>query len=265
LNETVELLELASVTDPASARTLFDLAATYELLRRCDDARRGFRQAAAAMPSWPRPPAYEAWMEVACTGDVAGALRILHEAMPRLIDHHDDPFFPWNGFQIDLFARDYAAALRWLHVREAISGQFYYRPMTLLRAEVYLLQGDRERARAALDSARVTLEAKLREDPDDERYHGALALVLAYQGDRDSALRAGRRSVELVEGRDLFKLIYHEEELARTHAILGEHREAAAMFERLLNKPGVLTAHVLRLDPRLQALRDSGALPALLH
>jgi TolB-like protein/Tfp pilus assembly protein PilF len=264
-DETAELLELARVTDPTSARALFNLAETYDLLGRCDDARWAFRQAAAAMPSWPRPPAYQAWLEVACTGDVKVARGILHDALPRLIDPHDDSFFPWNGFRIELLARDYDAALRWLHARESLSDQFFYRPVTLLRAEVYLLQGERGRGRAALDSARLTLEAKLGEAPADERYHGALALVLAYQGERDAAIRAGRRSAEIVEGRDQYKVIYREEELARVHAILGDHREAAAMFEHLLKKPGTLSVQILRLDPRLQALRESGALRGLLQ
>jgi TolB-like protein/Flp pilus assembly protein TadD len=262
--EAVTFMERALETDPRSAAIAFGLGQTHTILRRCDLGMDRMRRAMSLQPSWPRPPAYLAWFHVSCEGDLGGARRTLEGSLPLLIDPADDAYFPLNAFLVDLYDRRYDQALARLADIEHFSTQFSYLPAPYLRGEIYLLQDRREAALEAFDSARVILERKVREQPTEERLRGALAMTYAYLGERRAALDEARAGVNLMLGRDQYKLLYRQEDLAWVHAVLGDHQEAASHFERLLRDPGYFTVHVLRLDPRLHGLRDSGAVDGLL-
>ena len=124
-----------------------------------------------------------------------------------------------------------------------------------------------DRARAAFDSARVVLEAELRERPDDPRVHTSLGLTYAGLGRHDEAVRHEReqRSSTLCpktsgSGRDTFwtsRPIY---------LMLGEHDSALEQLDRYLAADRSL--HInnrLRLDPTWDPLRDHPRFQALLE
>ena len=68
----------------------------------------------------------------------------------------------------------------------------------IVRSELHQLRGDRRRAAAYADSARLPLEAQSRAAPDDGQRHALLGLALAYLGRKAEAMREGRRGVALL-------------------------------------------------------------------
>ena len=81
---------------------------------------------------------------------------------------------------------DYETALRRLLAFPAsdlrYEQQFQYVPTAQRLAEIYHLMGNQASATAYYDSARIHMETKLAELPDDERCHSALGIAYAGLG-----------------------------------------------------------------------------------
>ncbi len=158
-----------------------------------------------------------------------------------------------------MFDRNYSAALDQLaHTpAEVIDNQFGYIPRSLWYAQVYKLMGQGDLARAYYDSARVLLEAKLQEDPEDPRYHSTLGIAYAGLGRREEAIREGKLAVEILPlSRDAYYGPHFILDLARIYAMLGEQDAAVDQLELLLSIPSEITVPLLRLDPVWDPLRE---------
>ncbi|MEZ0332373.1 MAG: protein kinase [Gemmatimonadales bacterium] len=126
----------------------------------------------------------------------------------------------------------------------------------LALAQTNALRGAHALARAYADSARVALEARLRDVPEDAPTHTYLGLALAYLGRRAEAVHEGERGVELLpisrnagQGADLQRV------LALTHLILGESEPALDLLESLLKVPYWFSPSWLKIDPNFAPLR----------
>ncbi len=141
---------------------------------------------------------------------------------------------------------------------------FYPKP--LLAGLAHQFAGSPEAARAAYDSARVMLEGKLAQRPDDQRLHEALSRAYAGLGRRDDAIREGLRAVELwPASKDSFTSPEYVLALAWTYATVGEHEAAIEQLESYLSGPGAWSIEGLLLDPRMDPLRDHPRFQALLE
>jgi tetratricopeptide (TPR) repeat protein len=128
----------------------------------------------------------------------------------------------------------------------------------LALAQTNALRGAQALARAYADSARVALEARLRDVPEDAPTHTYLGLALAHLGRRAQAVHEGNRGVELLpisrnagQGADLLRV------LALTHLIVGESEPALDRLESLLKQPYVYSPGWLKIDPNFASLRGS--------
>ena len=114
--------------------------------------------------------------------------------------------------------------------------------------------GAREPRELRLPAA--ALEIRIRERPTDPLGYADLGQAYLGLGRRDEAIRAGRRSVELMEGRDRWEGPLLHARLAATYLAFGERDSAAAAFERFV--VALPEARLLaRYDPmyaRLQGL-----------
>ena len=138
-----------------------------------------------------------------------------------------------------------------------LDNQFVYLPPTLLRALAWHLKGDRTRAGAAFDSARVELEAAAKSDPTEPRVRSALGLALAGLGRKEEALREGEEGVRLMPPeKEAWRGNWRVFQLARIETMVGEAASAIERLEYLLSIPFDLTVAELQIDPAWDPLRE---------
>jgi TolB-like protein/DNA-binding SARP family transcriptional activator len=121
-------------------------------------------------------------------------------------------------------------------------------------------------ARAAFDSARVVLQAKIRRHPnEDPFYHAMLGLALAGLDRPKDAVREGERAVALLPypaGGPESTLM--PANLARIHVLLGHREQAIDALIGVFSRPGPLSPAWLRVDPFWDPLRSSPRFQRLL-
>jgi serine/threonine-protein kinase len=168
-----------------------------------------------------------------------------------------------------LLERDYETALRKLREEKEpiISGQLFILPVALGAAECYHLIGDSARAELAYDSARVLLESMIAEKPSDFRLLLALAFAYAGLGQSEQAIARADSAVALVPvARDALTGSHVLRDQAYAYVMAGQYERAIAMFENLMSVPHLYFGlGRLRLDPRLDPLRDHSRFQALIE
>jgi serine/threonine-protein kinase len=142
--------------------------------------------------------------------------------------------------------------------RKPYDDQFQFSPQALFFAEVYGLMKQRALERASYDSARIELERRVRERPDDARFHSALGIAYAGLGRKQDAIREGKLGVELLPiSKEAYRGTYRVRDLARIYTMVGEHSAALDQLEILLTKPSDVSAALLRIDPTWAPLRGN--------
>jgi TolB-like protein/tetratricopeptide (TPR) repeat protein len=119
-------------------------------------------------------------------------------------------------------------------------------------------QGDKAKALAYADTARVAVQAQLKASPDDAGSHAMLGLALAYLGQKDLAIAEGKRAVALVPiSRDHNAGAYFQHQLTRIYIRVGEPEPALDAIEPLLKVPYLLSPGWLRIDPEFAPLKGN--------
>jgi serine/threonine-protein kinase len=118
------------------------------------------------------------------------------------------------------------------------------------------LGGNESAARAAFTNARKEVEKKVRDQPNYAEGLCALGVIDAVLGNKEDAIREGRRAVELmpvsknvIEGPLLIKY------LALIYAWTGEKDRSFKRLEKAAQLPGYLSYGELRLHPKWDPLR----------
>ena len=248
--------------DPRSAMAAYGIAQTYGLLRRFDAARLYRDKAIALAPEWGGAYVAKAVHYVA-SGQTEQAREVLNLAGERGVLTPQDAF--WVVW-LDAVEGEYEAGLERLQeAPDAFEGQFRYMPRVQWQAVLHGLLGDRERARANWDSSRVHLEERVAEHPEDSRFHSALGIAYAGLGRKEEAIREGKLGVALMpRSREALRGIVGVVELARIYATVGELDAAVEEIETLLDRPGLMTQHTLRLEPWWRPLHGHPRFEALL-
>jgi serine/threonine-protein kinase len=126
----------------------------------------------------------------------------------------------------------------------------------IVLAQTYWLRGERAKARAYADSARIAYARQLRDAPKDEQRHVLYGLALAYLGRKREAIREGRHAIALLPiTKDAFGGAYMQHQLARIYLLVGEPDKALDHLEPLLNRPYYLSPAWLKIDPTFDPLR----------
>jgi hypothetical protein len=136
----------------------------------------------------------------------------------------------------------------------------------LALAGMYYVDGDRKRAAAYGDSARVGLEQQLKVTPEDPTRNVLLGVALAYMGRKDDAIRAGERGLALLPvKKDATNGPYNQHQLVRIFILLGEPEKALDQLEPLLNIPYYLSPGWLKIDPTFDPIRNNPRFQKLLN
>jgi TolB-like protein/Flp pilus assembly protein TadD len=262
-DEGLASLERALTLSPREPYLLFNLGSAHLSLRRYDQAERYFDRALALQPDFLEAALAKAMVPLYGRGDT-GPLRWFLEDVPPGFD-------PWGmvtvvrGY-VEYLDRDYAAALEVVSESEL---EYFEAPgvlesITFWRGICYEGLGETERARAAADSTRRDLEARLDERREDPELHRALSMAHALLGHRDEAIRAAQRAIELrpisedaVDGPDYVL------NLATVYAWFGEVDAAVEHFDRFLSVPSARSIDFILLDPLIDPIRDDPRFQAL--
>jgi serine/threonine-protein kinase len=198
---------------------------------------------------------------------LAKAQAVLDEAKRVAGLRDDDGFLALWALQLALARRDYHAALRQLEseTRHAFDNLNGYLPIPLVRGQAQALAGQQDLARRSFEAARLELEQKVAEAPDDSRLHSALGVAYAGLGRRVEAVREAKLGCDLMPAsKDAYRALYRLGDLALVYTMVGQPGESIAQLEHLLEGSGGFTANVLRLDPRWDPLRSDPRFQALL-
>jgi serine/threonine-protein kinase len=245
-------LARASLLDPRSANVARRLSVVHTFLRNYPAADSAADRAVVLAPTNPDMVSQKVLVTLA-RGDLDSARRVIHSAEPLIAA---GTLFPFFAYYQDLYwvLNDEQQRLVLTSAPSAFDND--RGGWGIVRTELYHLRGDRSRAAAYADSARLALEEQSRAAPDDGQRRVLLGLALAYLGRKADAVREGRRGVGLMPiSRDAFFGPYVQLQLVRIYLLVGEPEQALDQLEPLLRVPFYLSPAWLRIDPTFDALR----------
>ena len=249
--------EKAAELDPRNSQFLNSLAILYEMLRRYDQEEAVFDRAIAANPS---STAYFQMMRAEIELE-KGNIKTARSGLDSLPAGYDpDGAVTSTRINLALYERDPAAAAKILaasKLEELVGGAGYVLPRSWFEALIARAQGDAQKTRDAFSAARVKIEAKLHDQPDDGVLLATLGLIDAGLSRKEEALAEGRRAVELrpisndaVDGAAVIG------NLAMTYAWVGDVDSAMERLMFLAKTPGNAPDYgQLKFDPAWDAVR----------
>jgi TolB-like protein/Flp pilus assembly protein TadD len=263
--ESTENLEKAAALDPKNVGILCNLGYSYMAQRNFEAADKIFDRAIAAEPQSLQAAGMKAAVAVQSTGDLSAVEKQFSSVPPEA-----DPagLVTWIRVGILMLERKFPEAFQ---VVQQFRGETLATattapcPKALLEGTLYLYQGDKEKARIAFEHARAVTEKLVREAPQDSARHGQLGVVLAALGQKEEAIKEGKRAVELLpESQDAFDGPQGTASLAQIYAWTGEFDEAFRLLDHLLDVPNGLTVPMLKLEPMWDPLRKDPRFQALI-
>src|SRR5438552_1954346 len=253
LDEMKQALEL----DPRNFSILQQISLTYEALRHYREMAASLDRALIIAPKDVPSRVRRAWVDLESRANP----KPLHTAIETILaeDPNAAPVLVDLRLDLALRERDPAAAERVLAAMP-VGGCYEENipfPNSWCEGVVARLRGDEQAARAAFISARKELEQTVRDQPDYAAGLCALGVVDAALGNKEDAIREGRRAVELIpvsksaiEGPMLIQY------LAVIYAWTGDKDRAIERLAETAKLPGShVTYGYLRLNPLWDPLR----------
>jgi tetratricopeptide (TPR) repeat protein len=251
---TVNLEKAASV-GPKDSWVLENLAGNYYALRRYDLAEQTLVRALENEPNSASLVSMRAMAAVDARRDLAGAERIIGQ-------HFEGPdpkaILTVSKVNVAIWKRDYEQALALLQAlpEAALAHKEVRTERDILLGTIYLLMGDAQKGRAALERARAVVETAVQEYPLDPKRRMQLGYVLAYLGDKEGAIANGRRGTEMRPiSKDAFDGPQLLVGLAQIYALTGEREEAFALLRQSVITANGVTTAMLELAPVWDGLR----------
>ena len=254
--ESTANLEKAAALDPKNAIILINLAFNYSALRNFEATEKTLDRAIEVAPQSFATLGLKAYLIVALRGDLTGAEKQM-ASLPADVDPNG--FATWGRWWVLLLQRKLPEALA---VIEKFPGETLNAgtsapwPKALMQGIIHVLEGDKPKAQAEFEQARLVSEKLLREAPEDAARHALHGMILAALDRKQEAIAEGKRAVELQpESRDAFDGPRNTAALAQIYALSGESDEALRLIDHLLEIPAGLTIPMLKLDPVWDPLR----------
>jgi serine/threonine-protein kinase len=246
--------------DPRSTDAVFNLAETYALTRKYDEALLYYRKGINLNPD--EPSSYlETLQAMLLSGAPLDSVRqTLRQALDKVefmqlaravASTNSTAGYAFNPSW--LFTSDSAVQplVEQLRLPEFVDSVGYY----ALKAELQRMKhGSGERI--YLDSARTLLESRVRSQPTEASYHGQLGLVYAYLGRKAEAVSEGETAVRLLPvSKEAYRGVNLLTGLAMIYALVGRSTDAIEKLEYLVSVPSYVSPASLRVDPRWAMLR----------
>ncbi|MEP0132104.1 MAG: adenylate/guanylate cyclase domain-containing protein [Eudoraea sp.] len=246
-------LDRAILLNPSSWNERANAAYTLVILGRYGEAEDYYTTVLDLNPSW--DDGYSSLVELyQITGKIEQARRFTRNKNPD-----DHPWMYMTMSKTELLERNYDEAIR---IIEASPSEFLvYEDEFIPRSQqlglIYLMMSNRELATTHFQEARLILEDKLKELPDDPRLYSSLGIVYAGLGLKEEAVKAGNKALSIINfSVDAIEGYYRELDMARILTMNGRYDEAIKKLEFLLQRNGHLSMELLKRDPFWDPLRD---------
>jgi TolB-like protein/class 3 adenylate cyclase/Tfp pilus assembly protein PilF len=254
--ESTKNLERAIELDPKNGLFLKQLADSYFCLRRYADAERVLDRGIAVAPKDSNLRAYRAEIELHWHADTRPLRSTLEAILAE--DPREGKNVAQLWLEVSLCERDFDGASRAL-AAEPTGGcydDWIPFPRASCEGVVAQMKGDKAAAHAAFTTARNEAAKLIADHPDYPEALCVLGMADAALGNKEDAIREGRRAVELlpvsknaIEGSLLLKY------LALIYAWTGEKDLAFEQLTIAAKLPGFLSYGALRLHPYWDPLR----------
>jgi len=261
--ESTANFEKATTLDPKNVNNLYNLGFSYVAQGNFETADKIFDRALAVVPQSFSAHALKGVVAILWKGDADVA-----ENQLALVPATDS-----GGLVIStrvwvmMLQRKFPEALQALQkfpgeILDTHSGRA---PKAFFEGLIYHYQGDKLKAAAASEQARVVAEQLVRESPDDAARHALLGEILAALGQKDAAISEGKRATQLLpESEDAYDGPQISAALASIYAWSGENDAAIDLLDHLLRTPNGMTVGLLTLDPVWDPLRKDPRFQALI-
>lgn len=263
--ESLKHFEKARELDPRNTSVIWNLAETYAVLGRTEEAERAIAAGLEVNP--------EAHLFSLLRGTIAlrrrGETGPLHEILRQIPREFD----PGGGvtlvsFRLHMMEHDYEGAARALArsrterfndtglgtVAGTLDG--YSFPRSWLEGQLARARGEDEMARHAFRAALSEVEKDTGCCPDDGKAVVMLGMVHAALGDEDEAIRLGEEAAAMLPPeRDAYDGPAVSTHLALIYTQAGKKEQALDLLFALRGMPMAATPAMLRLEPEWDALR----------
>jgi TolB-like protein/Tfp pilus assembly protein PilF len=264
--ECTKNLERAAELDPRGFFLHQGMAGTYLFLRRFPDMAQALDRALAVAPGDPTTRLARALVDFESRADTQTGSEAIHSMLT------DDPnvtaSIAEQWLDLALCRRDAAEMTRALASLSPEGMQrFNVRtPRSFCEGLVARARGDSATVEKAFNAARLEVENVLREQPDYAQAHCVLGMIDAALGRKESAIREGRRAVELLPvTKDAYTGAEVLTNLAITYAWVGEKDLALKQLEELVRIPSPISYGQLKLHPFWDPLRGDPRFEKLLE
>jgi serine/threonine protein kinase/tetratricopeptide (TPR) repeat protein len=259
--EAFDEYERACQLSPRNSSPLVEIGITGWLCRRYRDALEAANKAIALAPNQDWPYLTKGVVLWSWHGASEEARRAFEAVSPG---HR---WLPWVWYWQYVYEGKYREAIDYLSsipdgwVRIKIDAK----PKELYQAFAFEAIGQPEQALAAYETAKTLLEAEVKEHLEDPRYHSSLGVAYAALGQKEEAIREGRRAMELLPiSKDAVYGLPYVHDLAHIYTLSGDYENALATLEEILSNPSSLSVPLLEVDPRWNRLRDQPGFQRLL-
>jgi TolB-like protein/Flp pilus assembly protein TadD len=242
--------------DPRNTYTLQQIAVSYQLLRRFDEAAAMIDRALAVLPNDPGLQVARAALDLYARADP----RAMHKTIQKIVAKDPDAAsgIADEWFYLALCERDPVAAGKTIAAMkpEGYSNEGVLFPRAWCEGLVARMLGDSTAERAAFAAARNRVEENLRDEPAHAEALCVLGMIDAALGRKDDAIREGRRAVELLPlEKDSINGPLAIEYLAVIYAWTGEIDMSIEQLRAAAAIPGEISYGQLRLHPFWDSLR----------
>ena len=254
--ESTRNLLRALELDPRNTYTLQQIAVSYQLLRRFDEAAAMIDRALEILPRDPSLRIARAALDLHARADS----RAMHDVIQQIVTDNPDAASGLADEWLYLaFCERDASAARLATAAmtpEGYTNEGFLFPRAWCEGQTARMRGDPAAERASFAAARIRVEEGLRVEPDHPQALSVLGMIDAALGHKEEAIRESRGAVEsLPLGKDSINGALAIEYLAVTYAWTGEADQALEQLKRAATIPSEVTYGQLRLHPYWDALR----------
>ena len=252
--EALETLMKAYRLNPRSPELIKGIANTHSFMRRYEEADRWYDRTLSINPDEVRVKIYKIINSFHMTGNSQEARAIL-QTFPHL------PITDLVWILVEMADRNYGKVLERLNSIpfDDFELQDLYFNKDLVYASVYYAQNKHSLMEPYANSARMALEKRMSEHPEDPRFHTDLGKVYAFLGRREEAIREGNQAVKLLPvSKDAFAGPGYVLDLTQILIFVGEYEEAIDKLEYLMSIPAGqdISVNTLRFSPEVDPVRD---------